>query len=111
MLPAFAKHTVTVLRAGVQMDHGTEIPDWSEPTETTVSGCSVQPTFGEEETSHRDAVQSEYTVYMPKGTDVDAYCRIVWKGKTYEVVGNPSVWDVPMSSVEHVAVHMNLWEG
>lgn len=112
MLPVFARHTIKVVRPGKTTDrYGNEIPDWSTATRTTVLGCSVQPTFGEEDTMHRDAVQSEYTIYAPAGTDVTAYDRIEWQGKDYEVVGRPSVWSIGMGAVDHVVIHANLWEG
>ena len=112
MLPVFAKHTIIIIRpTWVAGRYGNEIPDWENVTRTSVSGCSVQPTFGEEDTSHRDSVQSEYTVYAPPGTDVTAYDRIEWNGTVHEVNGRPSVWSVGMGLVDHVAIHINVWEG
>src|SRR5690625_7278352 len=112
MLPVFAKHTITIIRAGKTTDlYGNEIPDWDNATRSDVSGCSVQPTFGEEDTMHRDAVQSEYTVYAPPGTDVTADDGGEWNGASNEVNGRPWVWSVGRGLVDQFGINVYGVEG
>src|SRR5690625_3989865 len=112
MLSVFAEHAITIIRAGETTGrYGDEIPDWGDVDRSDVSGLSVQRVFGDGDTMLRDAGQSEYTVYAPPGTDVTAYDRIEWNGTVHEVNGRPSVWNVGMGLVDHVAIHINVWEG
>lgn len=109
MLPSFATQSVTRLRASTTTDHGNTIPDWTSPSSTAITGCSVQPGTTVEDLSHRDGVLIEWIVYAPSGTDVLASDRIQYGGNTYEVVGEPDRFQTGI--LDHVAFRLKRWEG
>jgi hypothetical protein len=64
-------------------------------TSVDVSGCGVWPSDaagGNETTQGRDTVISGLTVLFPPGTAVAATDRVVARGATYEVVGEPGTY-------------------
>lgn len=76
MLSRFmARQSVTILTPGVTLDRGREVPDWSNPTRTIVTGCSVQPGSGARDQEHADGVTADFTVYLPPETVVDSRAR------------------------------------
>ncbi len=111
MLPAWARKSVQVVRALQVSDHGTTQPDWSQATTTTVAGCSFQPSSGIDDIKNRSAVGGPAALYMPAGTDITGYDRVVLNGKTYEVVGEPEAWEGPTPRLNHLRVMLHVWEG
>ena len=86
--------TITIIRASVANDwRGDPV---GTPTETDVTGCSVQPgtttSRTDERTDQRSAVMDAVTVYAPFGTDVRVTDRARWRGVVYEVDGQPAFW-------------------
>lgn len=85
---------VTIQRASLTTDatFGRQYRDWTSPATVTITDVSVQP-FAEAE----NAVDREYTatrmrLYAPSTTDIRAADRVVWRGATYEVDGEPQRW-------------------
>lgn len=111
MLPRFAQATCQIVRAGQTLDHGTTRTDWSSPTVTTVTGCSFQPAIGNDDVVHRQAVGGPAQMFMPFGTDVTGLDRILFGGKTYEIVGEPQSWTGPTPRTSHVSANLHIWEG
>lgn len=91
--------TVTVLTAGTTTDrYGNEVPDWGNATSTLVPGCGVAPRSSSElNDPSRAAVIVGLTVYLPPGSVVSARDRMVVRGGTYEVVGEPGDWRSPFT--------------
>ena len=110
-LPGFARATAQIVRAGQTNDHGTLRTDWSAATTISVSGCSFQPAIGNDDVVHRQAVGGPAQLFMPPGTDVRGLDRILFAGKTYEIVGEPQVWVGPSPRTSYVAVNLHIWEG
>lgn len=110
-LPSWAQKSVQVVRAAQVLDHGTTQPDWSQATTRTVVGCSFQPSSGIDDILNRSAVGGPAVLFMPAGTDVTGYDRVVVNGKTYEVVGEPEVWEGPTPRLAHTKVTLHVWEG
>lgn len=89
-------HTVTVLRAtSADDDYGNPTSNWNTAGETTVSGCSVQPVQGDEETVGRDTIVSRWRLYAPADADLKGSDRVRYAGDTYEVDGEVQRWDFP----------------
>lgn len=89
-------HTVVILRATVTEDaHGNPIRNWGSATETTVTGCSVQPIVGDEATVGRDTIVSRWTLYAPDGVDLVASDRVRYDGAVYDVDGEVQRWGFP----------------
>lgn len=89
--------TVTVLTPGETTDgHGNPVPDWADAEDTDVEGAAVAPEKVEEDrTAGRQGVVVKRTVYLPPGSVVAATDRLVVRGDTYNVDGEPGPWVSP----------------
>lgn len=87
--------TVTVLRAGSTLDpYSQEVDDadWTAPTSIpTIALCEPRPA-SESTTDDRHAVIGGWTLYMPAGADVTAHDRVIIRGITHEILGDPADW-------------------
>lgn len=105
-------HTITVLNPGTKAsDYGNAtVEDWERPMSITVDGCSVQPGMAVEYTIDRDNTLDRWTVWVP-GIDVPltSKSRVRWRGQTYDVDGDPQVWDFP--PVPHMVANLRRSEG
>lgn len=93
---------VHVIRAGVSTDPysgSSTADDWDNPAaEFDVAGCAVANGGSTEiAQTDRQSVEADYDVFMPAGTDITAYDRLVVRGETCEVVGRPFEWRHPMT--------------
>lgn len=104
-----ASQIVTVVRAGVAVDHGATVLDWAAATTHTVAGCSFQPTSGSEDRINRDAVTTVATVYAPAGADVTDTDRIRFGGLTYDIDGPVRRWAVGL--LDHLEIPLKAVEG
>jgi len=112
MLPSFCKDTITVLRAATVSSRGSTVLDWSNPTSTTVTGCSVQPSASTRDFDGRVVqVSEDWTLYAPVGSAIDAGDRVVWNGATFEVDGAPMPWTSPTGRVSHMWARLREWRG
>lgn len=112
MLPSFARLSVELLTPIMTDDHGEQVPDWSKPhTSATVSGCSWQPSAGVTDGNHQQLTTAPGALYMPAGTDVSAHQRVKFRGKTYEILGEPMEWIVGVGRVDHVVINLVRREG
>lgn len=104
-------HAITIRRAGTKAaDYGnTTTLDWSTVTETSVSGCSVQPSQAPENTIDRDNVASRWTVWAPSDTDVTAVDRVVYDGDVYDVDGDPQRWG--FAPLDHLVFNLRRSQG
>lgn len=93
--------TVTRLRGTSVADpynpDNTEI-SWDDPDELEIPGCGFNPGQSSEPVQDaRNAVITQPEVYAPAGSDVLAGDRLVVRGDTYDVEGNPADWKSPFS--------------
>ena len=84
--------------------------DWSTATETTTVGWLAQ-TSGTETRDGRDAQVSGWLLYLPADASIDATCRVVVGGVTYEVDGPPVSARRPGYGVHHVEAKLKLAKG
>lgn len=68
--------------------------DWDDPTETTIAAI-VWPRTNEEDNDKRTATITGLSVVVPLGTAVTPVDRIVARGVTWEVDGEPADWTAP----------------
>jgi hypothetical protein len=112
MIPSWANQTVTIIRPGVKIERGSEVPDWTNTWEKDVSGCSFQPAAS---TLSQDGrvlgVFDGDTCYMPPGTDVREGDRIEFDGNVYTINGTPRVWKSATGRASHVQVNLQRWCG
>lgn len=111
MLPSWCSDTITVMRPTMVASRGTQVPDWSQTTQHTIGGCSVQTGQTSEDRDGRTATALMGTVYLPEGADVRAGDRIVFEGTTYTVQGEPMAWRSPTGAVSNLQARIAVWRG
>lgn len=102
-------HTVTVVRPVGFDRHGDPLP--GDPTETVVTGCSVQPASTTEDLDGRDTVAELWDLYAPAGTDLRATDRVRFGGILLEVDGEPLSWDDHRGTAHHLEVRLKRVTG
>lgn len=94
--------TVTVLTAGSRLDpySQTNVEDWTDPTSRDVDLLwPAEPRPSSEPVQDaRNAVVSGYTLYFPADDPINAYNRVIVRGQTYKVMGDPADWRWPADS-------------
>lgn len=91
--------TVTRLRAPLVEDRfNDEVPDWDHAVSVDIAGWGVsQDATSEAFETGRDATVSDFTLYRQESADVLPTDRLVIRGKTCEVVGDPFTWRSPFT--------------
>lgn len=93
--------TVTRLRGTPSSDPYSSAPtdlDWDDPDELEIPGCGFNPGQSSEPVQNaRNAVITKPEVYAPADADVLAGDRLVVRGKTYEIDGDPQDWRSPFT--------------
>lgn len=92
--------TVQVLTAGTLTDpySGEDAPDWDDPTSVSVAGVGVEPRpSGEPLQDARNQITSGYTLYFPASATVTPQNKVIVRGVTYDVLGEPAVWVNPFT--------------
>ena len=112
--PALARDVMTILRPQTTIDHGSTVPDWTQPPRetVTVTGCSIQPAAGADDREHRDSISAVFTVWAPVGTVIGSLDRVMvdqYDGPL-QISGEPLIWSVKMS-LDHVAFDLQAWRG
>lgn len=96
--------TVTRLRASSAADRfsgESTAEDWSSPDELAILGCGFDPGDSTEPLeAGRDAVLAKPTVYAPSGADVTALDRLIVRGRTWQVDGDPADYRNPLTGWE-----------
>jgi len=93
--------TVTRLRATAVLDPYSQREtgeDWSAPDELEIPGCAFDP-GGSLESAEvgREPVVSTPTLYAPVDADVTARDRVIMRGRTWLVDGDPAEYRSPFS--------------
>lgn len=108
------REAVTRLRAG---DGGTDrhhnpVQDWDDPDELEIPDCSVAPRYSDEERGQgREGVVIGLTVYVRRTVDVVATDRIVARGDTWQVDGDPADWRSPHTNRRGMQIQLRRVEG
>lgn len=93
--------TVTRLRGTPVTDpYSAEVTDldWANPDALPIPGCGFAPSGSTEPLEQgRSAVITTPTVYAPAGADVLAHDRLIVRGRTWQVKGDPADWRHPMT--------------
>lgn len=112
MLPSWANDTIVRLRATIITQRGSEIPDWTNTDQLTITGCSMQPSSTSLTQDGRiQGIADGYTCYLPPGADVIAGDRILYNGKTYTINGEPRAWTSPTGLVSNTQLQLERWSG
>lgn len=112
MIPSWASQSITRLRAGIKIERGSEVPDWSTATSITISPASVQPAASSISIDGRVlGMNDSYAVYCNVDADVRAGDHIVFEDKTFLVMEDPRVWHSPTGRVSNLQFTMTRWQG
>ena len=98
---------VQIVRPGAKDRFG-DRPAGEAPRQ--VDGCSVQPGSSSEQEDQRTTVTTTWRAFLPGGTDLRATDRLIWDGRTFEVVGEPDVWTID-GEAHHVQASLRLIRG
>lgn len=101
--PFHRGHTLTRLRAAkVDDGYGGVRLDWSDPDRLAIPGCGMAPRVEDELRDRgRQGVVIGWTAYLPFGADVTFEDRIETPHGTFDVEGEPGIWESPMSGRQH----------
>lgn len=112
MLPSWARDTVTRIRPGTKELRGSVVPDWSNPTEAEITGCSIQPGATTLSQDGRVlAISDGFTGYFPPGADIAAGDKIRLKDDEYQIIGKPRPWTSPTGLVSSLQAQLERWSG
>lgn len=71
---------------------------WASPDALEIPGCGFNPGGSSQPVEPgRDAVITKPEVYAPADVDVHAGDRVVARGRTYDVEGDPAEWRNPFT--------------
>lgn len=109
-LDAFMTQPVTIVRAAPgDNGYGGNAPDWDNADRTAATAW-LTSTSSSEVTDGRDALVSNWKIYLPAGTDLLGLDRIESGDDTFEVVGIPSRAATPAGE-HHVEAVLQLVQG
>lgn len=111
MLPSFANDTLTVEEPVWVEERGKRTRTYPGTNVVTVEGCSVQPGAVSTELSLRDNTQILVTAFLPAGTVVSRFAKIVYETDEYSIDGIPQRWKSPLGTVDHIVLPLIAWEG
>lgn len=101
---------VTIIRAGAgDNGYGGNALDWDNPDRTDVLGW-LTDTSTTELTDARDALVSQWKLFLPAGTEIGGRDRVEAKGLTFEVIGIPSSAGTPHGE-HHIEALLSLVTG
>lgn len=87
----FGAEVVTVTPPVQRDSFGDPIPGSGTPED--VEGCTVYPRGASTEQEFRaSTVIDGITILMPGERDIDPAAKLTWRGKDYDVVGEPGIW-------------------
>lgn len=82
---------LSVFSEGVPDRYGNATPGWADPVDLPVYAVSPKQSVEPDEVGRR-AVLSGLTVYAPADCPVTARDRVLHRGESWEVAGEPGVW-------------------
>ena len=113
--------TVTFIRRDVagQDRYGSDV---TVDTETTITGCSMQPMWGQENLGNLDQVTDRWQLWIsplalldqginPEGIDPEAIDAIRFRGLLYEINGKPQFWTTLDGALDNVVLLCRRVEG
>jgi hypothetical protein len=87
-------------------EYGNQIP--GDVSVITIVGY-LEQMESVETLNDRDTIVSSWHAYLPAGTDVNAFDRIVFGGQTFEVDGAPwQVYNPRVTSVSHIQAKLKV---
>lgn len=112
MLPAaIATETIIRLRGVTYWDaYNDQHVEWSNPSQLTIGGCSLQPVQGDEVLLGRESVVSRWTLFAPPDADILSSDRVRHNGVDFEVDGSVQRWP-DIGGLGHLQILLRRVEG
>lgn len=111
-VPSWANQSIIRLRAKTKDVRGSAVPDWTNPEQLIIRGCSVQPAGTSLTQDGRiQSITDGYTCYAPPEADVKAGDRIRYECQDYVINGEPRTWHSPTGRATHTQINLERWEG
>ena len=109
---SFFRDQIKVIRPGVKLSRGTEIPDWDNATESVYKGVSVQMQNTNENEGERVLNASErMRVFAPVTADVREGDKVEFRGELFKVHGIPFIWESPTRRISNLQFLLVRWVG
>jgi hypothetical protein len=103
--------TITINTQGVISQNSYGSDTYGTVATTVVTGAFA-PAGSTELTQARDTITTQPTVYLPTGTAITAIDKVIVRGVTYDVDGEPSDWRHPLTGWQAgVAVKLQVVTG
>lgn len=108
---SFARQTVSVLRPTLTTDHGNEVKTY--PTEgPSVGGLIIEPVGSREDNlSNRTATVTQYAVIAPPTADILDDDHILYRGRTYQILGEVQYQPSPSGALDQQTFVMEKYSG
>jgi hypothetical protein len=108
---SFARATLTRLRPTTSTDHGNTSRSYPD-TGPAVPGCIVTPASAREDNlSNRTATITQYEVKAPATADIEDDDHLIYRGKTYQIVGEVLYQPSPTGNLDHLTFFMERFNG
>lgn len=85
--------------------YGNDVFNWSTADRDVDVAGSLQPATSTEDVTDRDAVISDYVLYLLPDQSISAFDRVELATSTYEVRGDPQAWR-DEGTIDHLAVQL-----
>ena len=109
---SFANDSIIIKRPSTTTSRGTTVYDYTNTTDTTVTGCSVQPaTTSIDRDGRVQALTDGLTAYIPIGTDVEPQDLVGYEGLDYKQSGDPRKWKSPTGAVSSIILNLVRYTG
>ena len=106
------KDSITRIRPGEKTVRGSVVPDWSNASELTITGCHGQPaSTGLSEDGRVLGIMQGITLYAPANADIQAGDRITYNGNTYEINGEVNVWPSATGALDQLVINLRRYSG
>ena len=113
MIPTPQSVTVHRYALGAADAHGNAAESWVADVAPTLVHAVAPGASAEALQTGRDVSKVAWTVYAPAGTVVAARDRIVWRGETYLVHGEPADYGHGpwVDEAAGIVIELQRWEG
>jgi hypothetical protein len=104
--------TIVRVRPTMRVVNGRTVADWSNvESEVEIPGWVMQPGEADEELRNRNGNVVRWSGFGPAGADVRATDAIRYRGRLYQVDGEPEPWTSATGRLDHTVVRLIDHEG
>lgn len=110
MMPSWARDTVTIHRAPLVDERGTQVRDYDKAETHEIRRCSFQHANSQTTWNDpRQAVTVKANLWLPSGSDIAEGDLVEFEGTKYAIDGAPHPWRSPSGRVDHIQCALIDW--